>query len=95
MTFASTIAPAQSVLLIFNPTAGRRRRGLVDAVVRRVRTQGWTVDLVETSAPGDARRYAEACDAGRFGVIAVAGGDGTINEVVNGLAARAASGATT
>jgi len=75
-------------LLIRNPTAGRRRRGLVDAVVQHVRAAGWTVDLVDTNAVGDARRLAESCDAGRYGVIAVAGGDGTINEVVNGLARR-------
>lgn len=87
-----TFAPfATSVLLILNPIAGRRRRGLVDAVVRRVRERGWTVDVVETQAAGDARRLAEACDAARYGVVAVAGGDGTINEVVNGLAARAAT----
>jgi diacylglycerol kinase (ATP) len=78
----------QAVLLIRNPTAGRRRRGLVEAVVERVRGAGWIVDLVDTRAIGDARRLAEACDAGRYGVIAVAGGDGTINEVVNGLARR-------
>jgi YegS/Rv2252/BmrU family lipid kinase len=75
-------------LVIRNPTAGRRRRRLVDAVVQHVRASGWTVDVVDTSAVGDARRLAEACDAGRYGVIAVAGGDGTINEVVNGLARR-------
>lgn len=91
MTFASAAGPAKSVLLIFNPTAGRRRRGLVDEVVRRVRSLGWTVDVMETAASGDARRLAETCDAERYGVIAVAGGDGTINEVVNGLAARAAT----
>jgi diacylglycerol kinase (ATP) len=90
MTFAST-SNSTSILLILNPTAGRRRRGLVDAVLGRVRAEGWTVDVVETEAAGDARRLAEACDATRYGVIAVAGGDGTINEVVNGLAARAAS----
>jgi diacylglycerol kinase (ATP) len=78
----------KAVLLIRNPTAGRRRRGLVEAVVRQVKAAGWTVDLVDTSAVGDARRLAEACDAGRYGVIAVAGGDGTINEVVNGLSRR-------
>jgi diacylglycerol kinase (ATP) len=83
-----TITPPKAILLIRNPIAGRRRRGLVDAVVRQVRTQGWTVDLVDTEAVGDARRLAETCDAARYGVIAVAGGDGTINEVVNGLAHR-------
>ena len=88
MTFASNSA----VLLILNPTAGRRRRGLVNEVVRHVRALGWTVDLVETAAAGDARRIAETCDATRYAVIAVAGGDGTINEVVNGLAGRMVAG---
>ena len=76
------------MLLILNPIAGRRRRGLVEAVVRHVRAAGWAVDVVETAAVGDARRLAESCDVARHAVIAVAGGDGTINEVVNGLAVR-------
>lgn len=79
---------AKALLLIVNPTAGRRRRGLVDAVAARVRQAGWSVDIVETKAAGDARRLAATCDAQRYGVIAVAGGDGTINEVINGLAGR-------
>src|SRR5882724_1976735 len=83
-----TFGAPKALLLILNPTAGRRRRGLVDAVVNQVRREGWTVDVVETIAAGDARRLAMTCDAGRYGVIAVAGGDGTINEVVNGLAGR-------
>jgi diacylglycerol kinase family enzyme len=87
-----TFAPPKSILLVRNPIAGRRRRGLVDDVMRRVRAEGWTVDLVDTAASGDARRIAESCDASRYAVIAVAGGDGTINEVVNGLACRADGG---
>jgi diacylglycerol kinase family enzyme len=83
-----TFTLPKAVLLIRNPIAGRRRRGLVDAVVRQVRAEGWTVDLVDTEAVGDARRLAETCDATRYAVIAVAGGDGTINEVINGLAQR-------
>lgn len=83
-----TLNACKSMLLIVNPTAGRRRRGLADAVVGHVRAAGWTVDVVETEAPGDARRLAETCDPAIHGVIAVAGGDGTINEVVNGLASR-------
>ena len=79
-------------MLIRNPTAGRRRRGLVDEVVRLVRVEGWTVDLVDTEAMGDARKLAETCNAARYAVIAVAGGDGTINEVVNGLAGRPDAG---
>lgn len=84
------VVASKALLLIVNPTAGRRRRGLVDAVASRVRQEGWTVDVVETQAAGDARRLAETCNASRYGVIAVAGGDGTINEVINGLAGRGA-----
>jgi diacylglycerol kinase family enzyme len=83
-----TVSASKTMLLILNPIAGRRRRGLMDAVVRQVRADGWMVDVVETAAAGDARRLAESCDAGRHAVIAVAGGDGTINEVVNALAER-------
>jgi diacylglycerol kinase (ATP) len=82
------VVASKALLLIVNPTAGRRRRGLVDAVAARVRQAGWSVDVVETKAAGDARQLAETCDAGRYSVIAVAGGDGTINEVINGLAGR-------
>jgi YegS/Rv2252/BmrU family lipid kinase len=81
----------KTMLLILNPTAGRYRRGLLNAVVRRVRAAGWRVDVVETRAPGDARRLAEACDAACHAVITVAGGDGTINEVINALARRGRS----
>jgi YegS/Rv2252/BmrU family lipid kinase len=83
-----TFEVPKAILLIRNPTAGRRRRGLVEAVMRHVREAGWTIDLVDTTAAGDARRLAETCDGARYGVIAVAGGDGTINEVVNGLSHR-------
>jgi YegS/Rv2252/BmrU family lipid kinase len=78
----------KAVLLIRNPTAGRRRQGLVDAVVRELEAEGWAVELIDTAAAGDARRLAESCEIDRYAVIAVAGGDGTINEVVNGLAMR-------
>jgi diacylglycerol kinase family enzyme len=88
MTFAS----ARTVLMIRNPTAGQRRSRLLEDVVCQVRAEGWTVDLVDTQAMGDARRLAETCDTRRYAVLAVAGGDGTVNEVVNGLAERGTSG---
>src|ERR1700749_2219708 len=83
-----TFTLPKAVLLIRNPTAGRRRHGLVEGVVRELKAEGWRVDLVDTAAAGDARRLAESCEVDRYAVIAVAGGDGTINEVVNGLATR-------
>src|SRR5579871_6242931 len=86
-----TSTQPKAVLLIRNPTAGRRRQGLVDAVVRQLETEGWAVEMVDTAAAGDARRLAESHEVDRYAVIAVAGGDGTINEVVNGLATRGES----
>src|SRR5262249_30599366 len=86
-----TSTQPKAVLLIRNPIAGRRRQGLVDAVVRQLEAEGWAVEMVDTAAAGDARRLAESHEVDRYAVIAAAGGDGTINEVVNGLAARGES----
>lgn len=80
-------APAsRSMLLVFNPTAGRRR-GRLDAILRNLRARGWEVALQETTGPADATRIARE-EAGHYDVLAVAGGDGTLNEAANGLATR-------
>lgn len=65
--------------LIVNPISGRGRR-------RKLwREFGLDAETVTTRAPGDAVRLArEMADAGYDPVIA-AGGDGTVNEVVNGI----------
>jgi YegS/Rv2252/BmrU family lipid kinase len=74
------------MLLVFNPTAGRRR-GRLDAILRSLRARGWEVALQETTGPADATRIARD-EAGHYDVLAVAGGDGTLNEAANGLATR-------
>jgi diacylglycerol kinase (ATP) len=74
-------------LLIWNPKAGPRDvRQEVRHVMTVMETYGWQVVLKETRQPGDATRFSR--EARRTGVDAVfaAGGDGTINEIVNGLA---------
>lgn len=76
------------MLLVFNPTAGRRR-GRLDAILRNLRARGWDVDLQETTGPADATRIARD-EARDYDVLAVAGGDGTLNEAANGLAIRGA-----
>src|SRR5271170_3460865 len=82
-------ADLRNALLIHNPNAGNggngRRRQLDDA--RRVLAAGGIdAELAETRGPGDATEIASrATTEGRQLVIAC-GGDGTLNEVVNGLA---------
>lgn len=77
----------RAVTVIYNPTAGwRRRRKLMD-VVEAMNRRGATVTLRETTGPGDAELFArEAALDGSAEIVVAAGGDGTINEVANGLA---------
>jgi diacylglycerol kinase (ATP) len=86
MTFA-----LRNALLIHNPNAGsggKGRRIMLDEARRIFAGGGIEVDLAETTGPGDATEIARrAADEGRQLVIAC-GGDGTLNEIVNGLAAQ-------
>jgi diacylglycerol kinase family enzyme len=73
--------------VILNPAAGPGdfHRHL-DEGIQHLEQCGWQVDRLETVARGDATRLArQSADRGYDVAIAV-GGDGTINEVVNGLA---------
>jgi diacylglycerol kinase (ATP) len=74
------------ILVIHNPISGRRRAALLEHVLGRLRTTGCAVELCNTGKRGDAERIAAAASPDRYDVVAVAGGDGTINEVLNGMA---------
>jgi diacylglycerol kinase (ATP) len=73
------------ILIVFNPAAGRARRSRVDRVVATLQGFGCAVTVKETEAPGHAETIARDVADDDFDVIAAAGGDGTINEIVNGL----------
>jgi diacylglycerol kinase (ATP) len=73
-------------LIIFNPAAGWRRRQRLAPVLAQLREHGCAVVLRETEAPGDAERFAAEVDPGAFDLVVAAGGDGTVNETINGLA---------
>ncbi len=72
----------QEILVILNPAARSER---AKSAWRRIeRLPHCTVRA--TTAPGDARAVAEAAVKEGFTTIVAAGGDGTVNEVVNGIA---------
>ena len=74
-----------TVCVIVNPNAGSVEE--IEVLQRTVKSSLPGVELCVTREEGDARRFArEALKAGA-GLIVAAGGDGTLNEVVNGLAA--------
>lgn len=72
--------------LVVNPQAGNGAgaRNLPE-LTNALTDHGVDFDVAETTRPGDATRLArEALDAGQRYVVAV-GGDGTVQEVLNGL----------
>src|SRR5467141_2730936 len=81
----------RNALLIHNPNAGyggSGRRRKLDEARRILALSGIEADLQETRAPGEATSMAHRASVeGRHLVIAC-GGDGTLNDIVNGLAAQ-------
>ncbi|MBV6431221.1 MAG: Diacylglycerol kinase [Bryobacteraceae bacterium] len=63
----------------------RRNPKLLAAAARSLEEQGHAVTLKPTGGPGDATRIAARCVDGDADLILAAGGDGTINEVANGM----------
>ena len=78
----------RKVLVIFNPTAGARRRARLTRILEIMWSLGAAVTLHETKARGDAERTAREASTKVYDVVVAAGGDGTINEVINGLSGR-------
>ncbi|HYG22269.1 MAG TPA: diacylglycerol kinase family protein [Verrucomicrobiae bacterium] len=68
--------------VIFNPTArgdkARHFRRHLDEI-------GADATLMQTTGPGAARTLAQEAVAAGFEVVVAAGGDGTVNEVLNGI----------
>jgi diacylglycerol kinase (ATP) len=78
----------RTAVLILNPNSGRGGRRRAREVARfcaSLKTRGIAVEVLKTSGPGDATRL--AARAVRSGVreVIVSGGDGTINEALQGL----------
>jgi YegS/Rv2252/BmrU family lipid kinase len=75
--------------LISNPKTGRygaRRLRPIDDVAAQLRNLGIEVDLRLTAAPGEATEIAARAARNGSSDVIVAGGDGTINEAIQGLA---------
>ena len=79
----------QNALLIHNPNAGHggaKRRRSLDEARRIFAAVGIEVELAETKGPGEATEIAQRATIERRDLVVACGGDGTLNEVVNGLA---------
>lgn len=73
----------KKICIIFNPKAGSSKLAKLNKIIAELNKNN-TVSLFETTAAGDATNIARA-ESAHFDIVAAAGGDGTINEVVNGI----------
>jgi YegS/Rv2252/BmrU family lipid kinase len=76
-------------ILIYNPVAGRRparREREVRQAADVLRQAGLAIELAPTARPDMAHELAQAAVGNGADVVLACGGDGTINEVINGLA---------
>ncbi|PSB56560.1 diacylglycerol/lipid kinase family protein [Chamaesiphon polymorphus] len=82
-----SLTPNLQVLIIYNPTAGQspNLKNTLDRVANLWRDLGWQVQIAATTAPGDATTKAQIAAQSGYNAVVAAGGDGTVNEVMNGL----------
>lgn len=73
--------------IIYNPTSGREtfKRHLSE-VLQKLEQAGYETSCHATTGDGDATNAARIAVERRFDLVVAAGGDGTLNEVINGLA---------
>jgi diacylglycerol kinase (ATP) len=79
----------KNALLIYNPTSGGRRRRRfqeIEEAARILKEAGITTELAPTSEAGHAQEIARLAVEARREMVIACGGDGTINEIINGLA---------
>lgn len=73
--------------IIYNPTSGRELfKKHLPEVLQKFEQAGYETSCHATTCEGDAIQAARHAGERSFDLIVAAGGDGTINEVVNGIA---------
>lgn len=73
------------VKVIINPKSGKGRLNEQKEMITRLGSRFGDVDLFTTARAGHATELAASAAAEGYDRVAVAGGDGTVHEVVNGL----------
>ncbi len=76
-------------MIIVNPSSGEEKSSLfIDDTENMLMTMGYQVTVKETKKESDAEKFAvEACEK-KVHIVSVMGGDGTVNEVLSGIAEK-------
>ena len=79
--------PMRSAVIVYNPTAGRFSvKPFIKSAVNELESAGWKVDAAETRSGDHIIELAKQAAAEKKDAVFAVGGDGTIGNVVNGLA---------
>jgi len=74
-------------LVIVNPSAGKEKAvEYTDHIIEILEKRYEKVEVKETKGAGDAKRFADTATKDGVELIVAVGGDGTVNEAVNGIA---------
>ena len=77
----------KKALVIINPSSGKEKAGeFADHIVEILEKRYEEVEVKETEGAGDAKRFADSATKEGVELIVAVGGDGTVNEAVNGIA---------
>lgn len=78
----------RKICFIYNPISGARRLGRFEDLIRQnLDLDKFDFVIRETRSPKDAMRLSSSAAQEGFDIIVAAGGDGTINEIVQGMGA--------
>lgn len=83
------------IKVILNPYANRwNAKARLDEINQAFANVGLSPDIALTTMPGEGRVLAETAVSDKYEAIIAAGGDGTINEIINGILSQTDDGPT-
>jgi diacylglycerol kinase (ATP) len=89
MAAPRTQAMESDIHVIFNPIAGQHQAARLAPAMQDKVANSDRMRWLPTARPGDAYRLAAAAVQAGAATVVAAGGDGTVNEIINGLMAAA------
>ncbi|WP_297844821.1 diacylglycerol kinase family protein [uncultured Roseibium sp.] len=72
------------IRIVYNPRTGRKREKRFKAVLALLEAGGHTSEILITTKAGDAAGFVRETTSDNADILAIAGGDGTINDAIQG-----------
>nr|WP_300006296.1 diacylglycerol kinase family protein [Tissierella sp.] len=76
----------KTAMIIINPTAGKEEASSYEEKIQVELEDEYKIVIKYTKGEGDATSFAKEASQDKFDLVVCLGGDGTVNETVNGLA---------